>query len=311
MDRYNQGNFGGGWREGGGDRGSSEQELEQRYQQQQGGQNQGYNGQAQNFVDPNDALLYGAMQDPMLKQQIADDIRSRVMGQQNQGQPQQLDPVQQLQKEIDDLGAELAPLLAAPDNDPNKQWNRIYELDSRRRDKRIDIVAKENEMRYNRQQNVTNAQIVKDYFTAFMNNTVGKMPIPDEQKNKITEEFIMHLRTQWAADVLGDPQNIQRVVPDSWKSFAYDRNLPRPNQQGGYDQQAPRPSVRQGEQYNGMQAPPQAPADPSDPLARLADMNDYERALMKARYYEAGQYDISNKIMKRDGTPFKDNRSDY
>lgn len=310
MDRFNQGNFGGGWREGGGDRGASEQELEQRHSQQNGNQNQGYNGQAQQFVDPNDALLYGAMQDPMLKQQIADDIRNRVMGQQGGQQQQQLDPVQQLEKEIADLEQQLAVLNAAPD-DQNKQWNKIYELDSLRRDKRVDLVDKRNEIRYSQQQQNVNNQQVQQYFAAFLQSTVGRMPLSPEQKHKISEDFIMHLRTQWAQDVLGNPQQIQQVVPETWKSFAYDRNLPRPDAQGQYGNQAPRVNARQGEQYNGMQAPPEQPADPNDPLARIGEMNDYERAMMKARYYEAGQYDLAAKIMKKDGTPFKDNRSDY
>lgn len=302
--RYNQGAFGGDWREGS-DRSASEQELEQRYSQQ-GQQGGGGNNPAP--VNPDDAFLYGAMQDPVLKQQLANDLRNRVMGQYGNpqmNQQQQLDPIQQLEKEISDLDQQLAAENAKPHAE--KDWGEIYRLDSLKRDKRVDLVDKRNEMRYNQTTATTNATIVRDYFTAFMNNTVGKMPIPDEQKNRLTEEFIAQLRSEWNVAVLGDPQEIQKVVPHSWKSFAYDRGLPRPDQYGRYQQGNQQPT-RQGEQYNGMTPPPPPPADPNDPLANLAQMSDHERALLKAFHYEAGRYELAAKITNRDGSPIRDRR---
>ncbi len=175
-------------------------------------------------------------------------------------------------------------------------------------EKKIELVSKENEHRYRRQQAQQNNQQAQQIFSQFVFGTIGKLPMSDEEKMQIGQEFTYQLRSSWSQEVLSDPQRLQQILPESYGAFAWNKGLPRPDASGNYNAQNAQ-AARQGESFNNATQPPAPAPDPSDPLAGLAQMNDHERAMLKAYYYTKGDYSTADKITNRDGTPVQDRRN--
>ena len=276
---------GGGERQGG----MSDADMERRYAEQQ------------RHINPDQALLQGALADPYMSQYLANQVRQNMMGGQQQQQPQ--DPLAEARQRVETAKTRAQELRSVAETDRN--YGAIYEADNEVQQAELALMRAEQDLRYNQQTQMQNNQQVQQIYAGFLLSTFNRLGIPEGNRQQLGEEFTMMLRSAWAQDVLSDPQRLQAVLPDQWNSFAYQKNLPRPGQVQGQQRQ---PS-RQGEEYNGAQAPaPQTP-DPNDPLARLAGMNNRERALMKEFYYNKGQYDIANKITNEDGSPILDRRT--